>query len=290
MKLQEAQQLIYTTLQELGIESFVAESLLILESLGFSSLDIVMKPGDLSQAQEQHLKTILERRAKREPLQHILGYAHFYDLKLKVTPDVLIPRPETENLVEIALEIIKDIQEPVVLDIGTGSGAIALVIKHECPRAQIMATDISEKALVVAMSNAQEHQLEITFIQADLFNHPRVKAMTEQAHLIVANLPYLPLSDQQHLSPEVLHDPERALYSGDDGLEHFRKFMDAVLAVMKTSAKQSDINTSKVHLLFELDPRNIDRAYSYCTGWQAKIYKDLVGRERFLYLIPVQHA
>jgi release factor glutamine methyltransferase len=259
MTLHEAQVLIYKSLQESNIESFVAESQHILESLEYSSLDVVINPKySLSPDQEQILESILERRITREPLQHILGCAYFYGLKLKVTPDVLIPRPETERLVEIALETIKDIDSPMVLDIGTGSGAIALALKHERPDIQMIATDISSKALELASFNAQYNKLEITFIK--------------QAHLIVANLPYLPSSDKKTLSPEVLHDPDLALYSGEDGLELFRRLLGACTFL-------------KADLLFELDPRNIHQAYSYSDHWQKRqIYQDLAGRERFLYL------
>ena len=279
MTLREAQALIYKTLNDNGLTSFMAEAKLILESLDYSSLDLVIKSDHvLNLKQEQKLKMILERRITREPLQHILGYAYFYGLKLKVTPDVLIPRPETERLVEIALNIIKDIDKPVVMDIGTGSGAIALALKHEQLEVHMMATDISAKALELAAFNAHHHQLKMIFTESDLIEHPDLKPFAQQAHLIIANLPYLPSSDKQNLSPEVLHDPELALYSGEDGLELFRRLIAACKPL-------------KAHLLLELDPRNIHQAYAYSHHWQKReIYKDLSERERFLHLIPTLSA
>ena len=177
MTLSDAVIYIDRTLQSAGIESIKAESSLILESLGFSTLDIAINSNAiLTSEQVEKLSTILERRKKREPLQHILGYAYFYGLKLMVTPDVLIPRPETERLVEIALEIIKDIANPVVLDVGTGSGAIALAIKQQRPDAKVIASDISEKALDVAKQNADMQNLEIDFIfQSDLLDSKALK-------------------------------------------------------------------------------------------------------------------
>jgi release factor glutamine methyltransferase len=273
MTLTEAQQRSQVTLQNHFIESPLTETQLILESLGFSYLDIVMKSNELlSSEQEKKLKDILERRLKREPLQHILGYAYFYGLKLKVTPDALIPRPETERLVELALEILKDVKNPNVMDIGTGSGAIALAIKHKRPNANVMATDISKKAFELAAFNAKQHQLEIRFVHSDLLSHQTANSFAKQAHLMIANLPYLPLSDKQHVSPEVLHDPDTALYAGEDGL-------DLVKTLMDNCPKPSQ-------LLLELDPRNIHAACTHASAWKAAIYQDLTGRDRFLYLTP----
>jgi release factor glutamine methyltransferase len=273
MTLSEAQRFSVLTLQHYLIESPLAETQLILESLGFSSLDIAMKSEALlSAAQETRLNQILERRIKREPLQHILGYTHFFGLRLNVTPDVLIPRPETERLVEIALEILKDIKIPKVMDIGTGSGAIALVIKQQRPNANVMATDISKKALELAAFNAKQHHLEIRFVHSDLLSDQTANSFAKQAHLMIANLPYLPLSDKQHVSPEVLHDPDTALYAGEDGL-------DLVKTLMGNCPKPSQ-------LLLELDPRNIHAAFTHASAWKAAIYQDLTGRDRFLYLTP----
>ncbi len=266
------------TLQSANIESIKAERNLILESLGFSSLDIAINSNyTLNTEQEKNLNIILERRKKREPLQHILGYAYFYGLKLLVTPDVLIPRPETEWLVAIALEMIKDIANPVVLDIGTGSGAIALAIKQQRPEAKVIASDISEKALDIAKQNADMQNLEIDFFQSDLLDSSSLKSIAQECDLIVANLPYLPTSDYNVVSPEVLHDPSLALYSGQDGLELFRK-----LIVSGKTLKTPQ-------LLFELDPRNVQQAYDDAKDYAKRIiYQDLVGRKRFLGLKTIQ--
>jgi release factor glutamine methyltransferase len=256
------------------MESYEAETKLILEALGFSSLEVLINQTlELSPAQQTQLKIWTHRRSTREPLQHILGYAYFYGLKLSVTPDVLIPRPETETLVELALECVKNISRPRILDVATGSGAIAIALKHERPDAVLMATDISAQALDVAKQNAEQHNLELTFIEADLFDHPEVKQFAEGAHVIVANLPYLPLSDKSTVSPEVLHDPSLALYSGHDGLELFKRF----IAACKTLANPT--------ILLELDPRNIKAAHAYSKAWSTRlVLPDLSGRERFLQL------
>ena len=277
MTLSDAVVYIDRTLQSAGIESIKAESSLILESLGFSSLDIAINSNAiLTSEQVEQLSTIFARRKTREPLQHILGYAYFYGLKLIVTSDVLIPRPETERLVEIALKIIKDIANPVVLDVGTGSGAIAIAIKHQRPDAKVIASDISEKALSIAKQNAQAHKLEIAFYLSNLLESKEVQNIAQKSNLIVANLPYLPISDQTSISPEVLHDPSLALYSGDDGLDLFRKLIDSCKPFKKPQ------------LLLELDPRNVHQAYAYAKHYARRsIYQDLAGRERFLRLIPL---
>jgi release factor glutamine methyltransferase len=274
MNLKQTQHYLQQTLERAGIESAQAESKLLLEALGFSSIDLIVNGTlELSAEQTARLLAWIERRKSREPLQHILGYAYFYGLKFIVTPDVLIPRPETERLVELALELVKDSLQPNILDIATGSGAIALALKHERPDATLMATDISAKALEVARRNAKDHQLEIVFIESDLIDHPKVKVFAQQAHLIVANLPYLPIGDKTTVSTEVLHDPELALYSGEDGLEHFKRLIDACKVLENPT------------LLLELDPRNSQEAYDYCKGWQERlILADLTGRKRFLQL------
>ena len=217
----------------------------------------------------------LERRAAREPLQHVVGVAHFYGLTLAVSPDVLVPRSETERLVELGLEAIKSVLEPNVLDVGTGSGAVALALKAERPDAVVWATDLSEKALSVAAENAERLSLKVTFVQADLLNNPTVQTFAERADLLVANLPYLPETDAAWLSPEVQHDPASALFSGSDGLGHARRLLEQASTLLKPGAT----------CLLELDPRNVRQAEAEVSGWAEKeVLTDLVGRERFLKL------
>ena len=227
----------------------------------------------LTPEEEAAFEGLLERRERREPLQHILGVAPFYGLELTVTPAVLIPRPETERLVELSLEALRSIPQPKVLDVGTGSGAVALAIKQERPDAEVVATDVSAEALDVAQGNARRLGLEVTFIQADLLEHPTLKTFASQLHVLVSNPPYLLEGDE--LSPEVRADPPAALFSGRDGLAHFRSL----------ESQAFDLLSKGSAMILELDPRNAPTALSLSGRWaQRRLEKDLVGRARFLWL------
>lgn len=264
-------------LEEAGLEHPEREAAALLEELlGVSRSGLLLnRTRTLSADELARFRTWLERRAAREPLQHVVGVAHFYGLTLVVSPDVLVPRPETERLVELGLETIRTVSEPNILDIGTGSGAVALALKAERPDAAVWATDLSEQALSVAARNAGHLGLSVTFIQADLLDNPTVQAFAERADLLVANLPYLPETDAAWLSPEVQHDPASALFSGRDGLEHARRLLEQVATLLKPGAT----------CLLELDPRNVRQAEIEVGGWtEVEVLTDLVGRERFLKL------
>ncbi len=157
----------------------------------------------------------IEKRKIDYPVAYMLGHKEFWTLDLIVTEDVLIPRPETELLVEIALEKIKKIKNPKILDLGTGSGAIALAIASERLDAQVTASDFSEKALQVAKINAKENKLlqRVTFIKSDWFSHINDNSFD----LIVSNPPYIAPNDP-HLLHEIRYEPQPALISKEQGL------------------------------------------------------------------------
>jgi release factor glutamine methyltransferase len=291
MTLLEARKWLEQSLRTAGIESAKAEARWMLEHLlkttanptqthiasqqgGFSPL-----PNVSIEIKAEHLELLnqwTQRRVQREPLQHILGIAPFYGLELSVNSNVLIPRPETERLVELVLETIKPIKNPRVLEVGTGSGAIGLAIKHERPDAVVMATDISTKALNVAKQNAEKYELDVVWLESDLLQHPEVQTFAKICDVLVANLPYLPVSDKGTVSTEVLHDPDLALYAGTDGLELFRRL----------EREAFDLVQPDTLCFFELDPRNIDTAFELCKRWkQREVLEDLVGRKRFLKLV-----
>jgi release factor glutamine methyltransferase len=243
-----------------------------LQTVNFASTQISQQ---LTNEQQILLTTWLLRRVKREPLQHILGTAPFYGLELSVTPDVLIPRPETERLVEIVLESIQPLLQPNILDVGTGSGAIALALKNERSDAILMATDISAKALAIAKQNAEKYKLDVTLLESDLLHNEEVQTFAKTCDILVANLPYLLVSDKESVSPEVLHDPDLALYSGADGLDIFWRLEQEAFALVQGSTL----------CFFELDPRNIKPAFDLSQRWeQREVLEDLVNRERFLKL------
>jgi len=160
------------------------------------------------------------RRSKREPLQHILGTQEFYGLEFEVSTDVLIPRHDTETLIEKALQLKPDPQS--ILDIGTGSGCVAITLAQKMPDAKVTAVDISEPALSVAKRNALRLGVEIEFLQGSLFE--AVSGRTFD--LIVSNPPYIPTSEIETLEPEVReYDPRIALDGGLDGLRIYAKLV-----------------------------------------------------------------
>jgi len=162
-------------------------------------------------------RAMVSRRARREPLQHILGSQEFCGLNFDVTPDVLIPRHDTEVLVSEA--IIRQPNARTVLDIGTGSGCIAISLKKRLPNPAVTATDISEAALAVAARNAEKLAAEIEFLKGNLF----APVAGRRFDLIVSNPPYIPEKDISSLEQEVRdYDPRAALDGGSDGLDIYR--------------------------------------------------------------------
>jgi release factor glutamine methyltransferase len=181
--------------------------------------------------QVAHYLDLIERRRAGEPIQYIIGEAEFYGLPFHVTRDVLIPRPETEHLVEKVIEFAAHFTDPRIVDIGTGSGAIAIALAHHLPHARITATDIWARALDVAHRNADRNGVSsrIRFLYGDLF----APVANEQFEIVVANPPYVSISDRESLAVEVRnHEPTLALFAGEDGLEVFRRFIPGAFSAL----------------------------------------------------------
>lgn len=174
------------------------------------------------QAQVQQIRAMVQRRIAREPLQYILGETSFYGLTLQVTPAVLIPRPETEQVVEAALALLKAHPAPRILDAGTGSGCIALALKQSHPGAHVWACDVSPEALALARSNADALGLEVDFSEGDILGPAFVSAAPEALDLIISNPPYVPDAEAPELAPEVRdHEPHLALFTGGGPLRYY---------------------------------------------------------------------
>jgi release factor glutamine methyltransferase len=167
---------------------------------------------------------LLERRYAGEPIQYITGGTEFYGLPFCVTRDALIPRPETEHVVEKVIALAASLREPRIVDVGTGSGCIAVALAHKLPQAHITAIDLSASALAVAQENAQRHGVAVRFLQGDLLT----PVSGERFDFIVSNPPYVPTADRASLSVEVRDfEPAMALFAGDDGLEVYRSLIPA---------------------------------------------------------------
>ena len=186
----------------------------------------------ITPAQNATYCTLIHRRAERIPLQHLLGNTEFYGLPFRTTPDALIPRPETETLIEVTLNRLKNCTNPRILDIGTGSGIIAITLSKARPESRVIATDISRKALCLARQNARLNRVtdRISFLQTDLLT-PFAKP--ESFNAILSNPPYIPGNTIDALQPEVrIHDPRLALDGGCDGLDFYRKIIPAGIPLL----------------------------------------------------------
>jgi len=237
-------QLIQTGLVDsyrLDAELLLAHSLQVSRTYLFTWSDKL-----LDSQQQLAFETLLQQRLQGRPIAHILGEREFWGLSLKVTADTLIPRPDTETIVEAALERHQQAQSTSTpsyakpenktdqawsaLDLGTGSGAIALALKSECPLCSVTAVDFSEKALQVAKENALNLQLDVHFLQSDWFSAIKI---TQLFDCIVSNPPYIEDADPHLLEGDVRFEPITALTSGQDGLEDIRKITDQAWSFLK---------------------------------------------------------
>jgi len=177
------------------------------------------------------LRALVKRRRTGEPIQYITGETEFYGLNFRVNRDVLIPRPETEHLVEKAIALAAGFVRPRIVDVGAGSGAIAVALAAKLPAAQITATEISASALTVARENAKRNGVaeRVRFLEGDLLE----PVAGERFDLVVSNPPYVPEGDRDTLSVEVRdYEPAQALFAGSDGLEVYRRLIPAAFAAL----------------------------------------------------------
>ena len=176
--------------------------------------------------QYQDIIKATNRRAKGESLDNIFGFTEFYGLRFEVNKKVLTPRMETEILVEQVLKSVKDFKEPAILDLGTGSGAIAVAIAKNCPDAVVSAVDVSKMALATAEGNAKKNGVKVEFLHSNLFDNLKRKRKFD---IIVSNPPYIPTSDLKKLDKNVREcDPILALDGGEDGLDFYRAILSKV--------------------------------------------------------------
>jgi release factor glutamine methyltransferase len=225
-------------LERAGVpEPHASAEVLLSELLGIGRAELAVYAEPLTDDQLALYEAWVSRRTRREPVQRILGYAYFRNLVLDLNEDTLIPRPDTESVVEAALEQIDSRGYPcVVLDVGTGSGAIAISIAHERPRCEVHATDISENALRIARQNAARNEATVSFHNADVASG--LHSLNGSIDLLVSNPPYVDeINASRRLAPEVRQwDPPAALYSGTDELGFFRRIFAETPPLLKGGA------------------------------------------------------
>jgi release factor glutamine methyltransferase len=227
----------------------------------------------VEEAERARFRELVRERAQaRVPVALLVGAREFWSLRLEVTRDVLVPRPETETLVAAALDAFRERDaELSVLDVGTGSGAVALAIARERPKARVTATDASPAALAVAARNAERHGLadRIRFLAGSLFE----PVAGERFELVVSNPPYVARRDAASLPPELRHEPEGALFAGEDGTDVLRALAAGV----------GEVIAPRGAVLLELDPRQVEVVSEALRGAGLEavaIHRDAAGRAR----------
>jgi release factor glutamine methyltransferase len=237
----------------------------------------------LVESELQEFKSLLQRRAAREPLAYILGEKEFYSLKFKVGPGVLVPRPETEQIVELGLKYFKDHRRTSrkILDLGTGSGCILISLLVHQEDALGLGVDVNPQALRYAEENAQSHGLNgrIQWRNMD-FCQNSLKDLPGPYDLITANLPYIPLSDYSHLQAEVRdYEPEEALVAGPKGLDVFTTLFPQWEFLLRPGGM----------LLLEMganQAREVQKlADRFQPNWAGRIWADLAGHGRVMSLM-----
>jgi release factor glutamine methyltransferase len=225
-------------LERAGVPEPVASAeVLLAELLGMGRAELAASAGPLAAEQASLYEAWISRRIQREPVQRILGYAYFRNLVLDLNEETLIPRPDTESVVDAALGLIDSRGYPcVVIDIGTGSGAIAISIAQERPRCEVHATDVSDTALQAARSNADRNGTDVCFHRADVASG--LDSLIGKVDLLISNPPYVDeISASRRLAPEVREwDPPVALYSGTDELAFFRRIFVETPPLLKRGA------------------------------------------------------
>ncbi|PSR55397.1 peptide chain release factor N(5)-glutamine methyltransferase [Adhaeribacter arboris] len=251
--------------------------LLVEHELGWNRTQISLRKQEpISPEIWQKFTPYLQRLQNHEPLQYITGYAHFYDLELRVTPDVLIPRPETEELVQLTIQENKSLPDLQILDVGTGSGCIAIALSKNLPQATVYGLDVSEPALAVARGNAEQYQLPIHWLQHDIFTSP-LPLPPQSLHVLVSNPPYVLESEKNLMRRNVLDfEPPLALFVPDtDALIYYQRIAEVAQQLLLPAGKlYFEINekyaTALETLLQEYHFQNI------------RTHTDLFGKDRFV--------
>jgi release factor glutamine methyltransferase len=232
---------------------------LLAHVLGVDRGRLVMEPErTLEPGQARAYQDLVRRRREREPVAYIVGTKGFRHIELAVDPRVLVPRPETELLVEAALDLPQGAR---VVDVGTGSGAVALALKHERPDLEVLATDESAGALDVARANAERLGLEVAFHEGDL-----LAGIEGRIDAVVSNPPYVAEHERAALPPDVgAHEPDGALFAGEDGLDVVRRLVAAVAGVPWVALEVGAGQAGAVAALFD---------------GETEVLRDLAGIER----------
>ncbi len=258
-------------------EAIRVADLMLGHILGIGRADLIAYPDRrLATDEAKEFRSFVAKRLAGVPVQYILGWAEFYGLPFVVSPAVLIPRPETEMLVDQVLDEIAKTDNPSVLDVGTGSGCVAVAVAHQRPDARVVAVDVSQTSLRVAVRNAERNAVQVTFEHADLRNH----AFNPSGGLfdvVVSNPPYIHPSEMESVERHVVeHEPHVALFTSEDPLEYYRLLLARTLMQIRTGGAL----IVEVH---EDRARQVESLMSRADSITAvRVVKDWAGRERIV--------
>lgn len=254
---------------------------LLAHLLGCKRLDLYLKfDRPLSQDELSSFKPMLLRRGKHEPLQYITGSTDFFGLEIKVNPSVLIPRPETEQLVELILDDHPNSEKKTILDIGTGSGCIPLALKSKCASWDVFAFDLSEDALKTAQTNAKYLKLDVTFFKSDLF-FPELPSTLQSADIIVSNPPYIEPKESSEIDIEVRNfEPTMALFH-----ENVSSVYTSIIHLAERLLKNGGM------LYLEINQRHDDSIQILFNpkSWEIELVKDYNGHPRMFKCRHIKH-
>jgi release factor glutamine methyltransferase len=277
--IQEALHWASSFLAERELESPVAEWLMR-HYLQVNRAQLLMSLHDpLEEPIFSQLQADLKRHATGVPVQHIIGYEEFFGRRFSVNEHVLIPRPETEELIVAVLELKKKLfqsEEIKLIDVGAGSGAISITLALEDPTLNVQAVDISKNALTVAEKNAEQLGANVTFQYGDLLQ-PLIEK-NEKVEMVVSNPPYIPLTDAESLAVQVRdHEPHLALFGGEDGLDLYRRFMEELPLVLKEKGIVAfEVGVGQAEVVQAMLANIFPSA-------QTEIKKDINGKERMVF-------
>jgi len=264
------------SLESHGVEeAYLEADLFLMKALGLDRSRLYSSPErHVTTEERETLDHDLSRRLNGEPWPYICGYREFYGLQMRVGPRVFIPRPETELLVDLALELARTLpndRQLLIADVCTGSGAIAVALAVHLPQAVVYATDVSSSALEMARVNSQNHYVEgrIILLEGDLLD-----PVLGQVDIVVSNPPYVPQADMYHLTREVRAEPSIALDGGDDGLDVVRSLVPQALSKLRRPGG----------LVVEISPDQGEKvcalACSLAPEGSCTLHKDMAGRQR----------
>ena len=279
MTLKQLQNLFHKTLSKLYPKSEIDTFFywIVEDALNLKRIDVSLNPDfQINQKDIETIEKQLNRLKKQEPIQHILGYTEFYGLRFKVDKHVLIPRPETEELVDWVVNDYKNKSPKNIIDIGTGSGCIAIALKKSLPKCNLSALDISEKALDVAKQNASNHKVSLNFIKQDILKSDK---LPDDIEVIISNPPYVKFDEKERMRDNVLnHEPHEALFVKDnDPLIFYRKICELAIKANQT-----------ITIYFEINQYLTDDLKIMLSDIEIKTYEfrqDFRGNDRMLKLL-----